>query len=91
MDQREIIATSFDLGKFTRACNFVQCERPASVEVLVFELDMNANKRKELASLYLCREHYKTALKDLVEKLNRNSKQGRVNGIEVFDIGYVTR
>lgn len=90
MDQREIIASSFDLRKLAKTCNFMNCGKPASVEALVFESDVGTKKRRELASLYFCREHYKTALRELMKSLDRERKAGKVNGVEVFDIGYVT-
>jgi hypothetical protein len=90
MDQREIIASSFDLRKLTKTCNFMGCQKPASVEALIFEVDMETKRRRELASLYLCREHYRAELKGLMDKLNRESGEGKVSRAEVFDIGYVT-
>ena len=90
MDQREIIAGRFDLRKLTKMCNFLGCQKPASLEALIFEVDLETKKRRELASLYLCREHYRTELKELMEKLNTERKAGKVNSVEVFDIGYIT-
>jgi hypothetical protein len=88
MDQRDLIAGMFDLKKLTKICNFRGCEKPPSVEALVFEEEVGNGKRRELVSLFLCQGHCDAALEDFLARLGR--RPGTVNKFEVFDIGYVT-
>jgi hypothetical protein len=90
MDQTEAIASRFDLKKLARCCNFAGCQSRPAVEVLLFEKDAITEKRKDLASLYLCGEHYRTRLAELMRCLEKDRRPGKTNGFEVFSVGYAS-
>ncbi|MBL7206850.1 MAG: hypothetical protein ISS36_04590, partial [Candidatus Aenigmarchaeota archaeon] len=86
-----LIASKFDLRKFKKVCNEKKCLKFPSKEVVFFELDLRTLKKKELASAYLCPEHYKPEeLKDIVKELNNICEKGKIIDKKAFEIGFVT-
>lgn len=91
MQELELIANRFDLRKFKKTCNAKNCEKFPSKEIVFFELELKTLKKKELASVYLCSEHFKPEeLKELIVELNNICVKGKIIDRKVFEVGFIT-
>jgi len=51
---------------------------------------MMIKRKRELASIYFCTEHYDYNIGKFLNKLNNVCEKGKIIDKKVFDIGYVT-
>jgi len=85
-----LIINSFDLKKRNRSCNVQGCNKLPTKETIIIELDMMIKRKRELASIYFCTEHYDYNIGKFLNKLNNVCEKGKIIDKKVFDIGYVT-
>jgi hypothetical protein len=88
--QSEFITHMFELKNLDRVCNHRGCQKPPAKEILLYETDIILKERKEMASLYLCREHYNNTTKDITASLNEIAHKRYIVGKKEFDMGVIT-
>lgn len=71
MDKMKLILEHYDIKHLSNRCNFHGCNKKPTKLVEIVE--RNNMKRRSLAKIYVCDEHFKS-IKNLVEKLNKMSK-----------------
>jgi hypothetical protein len=81
---------NYDLRKLSKTCNYKDCQKLPSKEVIITETDGKSMKKKDLVSIYFCTEHYNRNIRAVIEKINNSSERGKLIEKKVFDIGYVT-
>ena len=90
MDQRTVIIIQrFDLRKPRGRCNHVECEKPSSKRVIVFESDNVTSEKRELVLLNLCSRHA-GEINGFLEELRGMTVPSKTIGAEVFETGYIT-
>ena len=77
-----------DLRKFKSTCNFKSCAAPPSKEVIIKEFDVHRDMKRDVVSLYVCSEHFKT-IAPIIERFNALST-GKIISTEVKETGIVT-
>ena len=91
MDKTGIfIINSFDLRKRHKSCNVQGCDKIPTKEAIIVESDLVLKRKRELASVYFCTEHYDYNIARVLNKLNTICEKGKIIDKKVFDIGYVT-
>ncbi len=89
MELLGIISEHCDIRKMKSNCNFAGCEKKPGKEMLIFQVDMNTRKKRDIISIYLCSEHYREMEKRLEGVVNK-FREGKMYVIKGFDIGFVT-
>ena len=64
----KVILSMFDVKKLKNACNFPSCNKKPEKKILVYEYSIK--RRRDLISLYLCKEHFGS-----INKLLRKIRQ----------------
>jgi len=74
-----LLAKNFDIKKFDNGCNMFDCEESATKVVLFKEKHLTKLSEKEIAKIYLCKNH-SNSLGKLIRKLNSLSiKNKKIN------------
>ena len=89
MELLDVVNKYCDIRLLKRGCNFRGCEKKPGKEMLIFQVNMNDRTKKDIISLYLCSEHFRTMEKRLEGIVNK-FKEGRMYKIKGFNIGFVT-
>jgi hypothetical protein len=85
MELFELVDKHCDIRLLKTNCNFRECERKPRKEMLIFRLDMNTAKKKDILSLYLCQEHY-AAMEKVLEGIVEKFKNGKIYKIRQSDL-----
>ncbi len=84
------ISKKYDIGKFNRVCNQKDCHKFPSKEILITEIDRKLEKKRDIASLFFCGNHFREAHRELKHELREFEVPLKKVEMQVFDIGYVT-
>jgi hypothetical protein len=70
-EQNRTILSAFDIRKFKMKCNAPGCDKNPDFETVLFQRS-SRKSRKNLASLYVCKEHVKNVqcLADMLRASN---------------------
>lgn len=89
MELFSLINEHCDIRRMKRQCNFRGCDRKPGREMLIFQVDMETRKKKDIASLYLCTDHFKKMENNLEGVVNK-FKEGKMYAVKGMDTGFVT-
>jgi len=78
-----------DIRRMKSQCNFGECGKKPGKEMLIFQLNMKDRTKKNVMSIYLCRDHFLKMEKNLEGVVNK-FKEGKMYGVKSVDIGFVT-
>jgi hypothetical protein len=70
------LSSKFFFSRLKKTCNQIGCDKRPEIEAAVYERELGTDKKKELASIYLCMAHseIKEILKDLGRMTSKNKK-----------------
>lgn len=63
----------FEITKLSNECNFKDCKRPPSKEVIIKEFDVRRTSTRDVVSLYFCKEHGEKDIDHIIDKFNKLS------------------
>lgn len=88
--KQEIILNleNIDLQKLSKLCNFHDCGKLPSKQLVVLEI--SKGRRKELVDIYLCDEHYAKNTRKIIKSLESSCDKGKAIDKKIFNIGYIT-
>jgi hypothetical protein len=92
MELFELVTQYCDIRLLKSNCNFRNCDRAPKMELLVYQIDMIMDKKRDIISLYLCPDHYaemERRLGEVVEKI-KGGKTYKIKHSEDKGIHIVT-
>jgi|YelNatPaOPRAMG01_1025707.scaffolds.fasta_scaffold167727_1 hypothetical protein len=84
----ELIKEDYDVRRLRNRCNYKDCDRYPSKEILIYETDFKKIKTRDLVSLYLCIKHFKEANENLIKKLSEIEVKDKRIDVRVSDLGF---
>ena len=88
--QMQFLAQSFNLMTFKKMCNYKDCHKYPSKEIILYETDIITKEEKIVASLYFCSEHYNKVARQITTKLNEIANKRWVIDKRVRETGFIT-
>lgn len=82
-EQTKAILSAFDIRKLKLKCNFPGCEKKPDFETMLFQRSPRKS-RKNLASIYVCKDHLKS-VQELAELL-RNDNPKLITDFQKIEI-----
>jgi hypothetical protein len=78
METLQVITNEFDFRKMKKFCNVPECFAKPEKGFIIEEIELKKQKKRELAKIYVCKEHF-DKVKNVVRKLNESSvKKGKI-------------
>ena len=90
MNVLEVISQHCDIRKLDKTCNYKECMKDPSKEILVYELDRINLKTRDLIYIYLCSKHFDHAMETFMIDLDRMKDHSKILRAKVKNIGCVT-
>jgi hypothetical protein len=90
MSVMQAIADAFDLQRRSRLCNVSGCLSIPTKKVTLFEEARLTGKRKALATIFLCGQHYQTTMPLFLTEANTKAGPGKFIDKRVHEIGFIT-
>jgi hypothetical protein len=84
MELFELVDRHCNIRLLRTSCNFRECGRKPSKEMLIYQIDMHTAKKRDIISLYLCPEHYQEMEKALESVIGR-FRAGKIYKIQQED------
>ena len=90
MDVSWILARSLEISKMGKACNVIGCCEPPTKQVMLSERNLCTRKKRDLASIYFCTQHYNNELRPVINTLKGACSKGIKIEKTVKEIGCIT-
>lgn len=84
MELFDIVDKHCNIRLLKTTCNFRDCDKKPGREMLIYQIDMNTAKKKDIVSIYLCPEHY-SEMEKLLEGIIGKFKSGKIYKIKRSD------